>query len=179
MLTATAWRLNLTNTITFVMLDNSGYEVAGLGGAFTVEIAKNNDPFVPGVGSKSEIGAGWYRYIATAGESDTVGPVAITATHPSTVQQNLEYVVEQRASTLVPLIYTVTDITTGDPIDGVYVAIATDLAGARVVWIGYTDTFGVARDTEGGLPYLDPGTYYLFRQRSEYAFANPDTEVVA
>jgi hypothetical protein len=178
MLTATNWRLNQTNTITFVLVDNSNYEVAGLGSDFVVEIAKNGGSFVPGVGSKSEIGAGWYRYVATAEESDTVGPVALAINGDGIVQQNLEYVVEQRASTLVPFIYTVTNSLTDEPIDGVFVSITTDLAGVRVVWSGYTDTFGVARDSEGGLPYLDPGTYYLFRQRSGFAFNNPDTEVV-
>ena len=179
MLTATSWRLNLTNVITFVMVDNSGFEVPGLGTTFDLMVAKNNGSFVAGAGSKSEIGAGWYRYVATAAESDTPGPVAIAVMHPETVQQNLEYVVEQRASTLVPFIYTVTDSTTSNPIDGVYVGIAVDPLGAKVIWVGYTDSFGVARDSDGGLPYLDPGTYYLFRQRSGYSFANPDTEVVA
>lgn len=179
MLTATAWRLNLSNTIDFVMVDNSGFEVPGLGTTFEVMIAKNNGGFAPGIGSKEEIGLGWYRYVATAGESDTPGPVAIAVTHLDTVQQNLEYVVEQRASTLVPFIYTVTDVSTSMPIDGVYVSITVDNLGTKPVWIGYTDSFGVARDSEGGLPYLDPGTYYLFRQRSGYTFDNPDTEVVA
>ena len=81
--------------------------------------------------------------------------------------------------TALEFTYTVTDSGTGLPIDGVDVDISTDLAGSNVVWCGVTDAFGVARDEGGNLPRLDPGTYYFWRNKSGYIFADPDTEVVS
>lgn len=179
MLSAGSWRLNQSNTIAFVLVDATGTEVAGLGDTFTVQIAKEGGTLVAGAGSKSEIGAGWYRYRATAAEADTIGPVVVVVTGPGVIQQNLEYVVETRTVSAIPLTYTVTNSLTAAPVEGVYVAIATDPAGGHVVWAGYTDAFGVARDSNGGLPYLDAGTYYLYRQRSGFSFVNPDVEVVS
>lgn len=75
--------------------------------------------------------------------------------------------------------YTVLD-TGSNPIDGVQVWISTDIAGADVVWSGVTDAFGIARDTANlQKPFLDPGTYYFWSQKSGYSFSNPDTEVVS
>lgn len=78
----------------------------------------------------------------------------------------------------VAFTYTVTSTATGLPISGVTVWFATDNAGTNIVWSGVTDTFGAARDAYGALPKLDAGTYYVFRARPGYIFANPDTEVV-
>ncbi len=77
--------------------------------------------------------------------------------------------------------YTVTDAISGLPIEGVRVAVTTDAAGTNVVWCGYTDTFGVARDAAGRLPRLDPGTYYFCRSKAGYIFGPPacDPEVVS
>jgi hypothetical protein len=47
------------------------------------------------------------------------------------------------------------------------------------VWYGVTDAFGVARDSYGALPSLDPGTYYLKRHKPGYSFPAVDTEVVS
>lgn len=180
MLSAGQWRLNQQNTILFVLVDGSGAEVSGLGSSFTLEISKAGSPFAPSAGTKAEIGSGWYRYTATAAEADTVGPVAIKVTGGGIVQQNLEYVVEQRTVNAVEFTYTVTSTAGGLPIEGVYVAICTDANGGNVVWTGYTDTFGVARDSNGNLPRLDVGTYYIFRQRAGFVFSpEPDTEVVS
>lgn len=79
----------------------------------------------------------------------------------------------------VEFTYTVTDSVTGLPIEGVEVWFSTDIAGLNVVWSGNTDVFGIAMDVLGGLPMLDAGTYYVWRQRSGYVFADPDVEVVS
>jgi hypothetical protein len=179
MLSAGAWKIDQQNQITFVLVDSNGNEVTGLGSGFTLQISKAGGAFAGSGGTKGEIGNGWYKYLSTAGEADTVGPVAIKVTHASVVQQNLEYVVEQRTISAVEFTYTVIDDVTSDPIEGVYVVIATNIAGSHVVWAGYTDAFGVARDVNGYLPRLDPGTYHVWSQKANYSFNNPDTEVVA
>jgi hypothetical protein len=74
--------------------------------------------------------------------------------------------------------YTVTDSFTLLPIEGVEVWVSTDLAGVNIVWAGVTNAFGVAQDVLGALAWLDPGTYYFWRQKTGYAFVNPDVEVV-
>lgn len=179
MLSAGAWKLSQQNLITFVLVDSNGNEVTGLGSGFTLQLSKAGGAFTASAGTKAEIGSGWYKYLATAGEADTVGPVAIKVTHASVIQQNLEYVVEQRTITAVEFTYTVTNSVTSAPLEGVQVWIATDSAGSYVVWAGTTDASGVARDSNSGLPLLDPGTYYFWRQRAGFTFTNPDTETVS
>lgn len=179
MLSAGVWQPNQANTITFVMVDSAGDEVTGLGGTFTLQVAKHGGSFAASAGTKSEIGNGWYRYTATAAEADTIGPIAVIVTASGAVQQNLEYVVLQRNAIAQPFTYTLTDDSSSDPIEGVRVQIATDVNGSNPIWTGYTDVFGIARDVDNGLPYLDPGTYYIFRYHGGYIFENPDTEVVS
>lgn len=179
MLSAGAWRLDQQNTITFVLTDNAGLELTGVGTAFNVFLAKAGGAFIVGTGDKREIGLGWYEYAAPASEADVVGPICVVVQAGGALQQNLEYVVEQRTVNAVPFQYTLTNSSNGLPLEGAHVAIATDSAGGRVVWSGYTDAFGVARDQLGGLPLLDPGTYFVFRQRSGFTFVNPDVEVVS
>ena len=77
--------------------------------------------------------------------------------------------------TAVEFTYTITDAGTGLPIQGVHVEITTDIAGVNVCWCGETDSFGVARDDNGELPRLDPGTWYFWRNKPGYIFTNPDT----
>lgn len=172
------WTLNQANRIDFVMVDATGAEVAGLGAGYGLELAKSGGAFAPGAGTQSEIGHGWYSYLAPAAEADTVGPVAIRVNGAGCVQQNLEYVVEQRNAGAIEYTYTVRDSTTLLPIEGVEVWFATDIAGANVVWAGDTDAFGVARDDAGRLPWLDSGSYFIFSQKAGYTFA-VDTEVVS
>lgn len=74
--------------------------------------------------------------------------------------------------------YTVTNIITGLPIDGVDVWFTTDLAGDNVVWRGVTDAFGVARDVSNNLPWLDAGTWFVWAQRIGFTFPLPDIEVI-
>lgn len=179
MVSAGAWRKNQANTILFVLINSSGAEVTGLGSGFTLELSKAGAAFAASAGTKAEISDGWYKYTATTGEADTVGPLAVKITHASIVQQNLEYVVEQRTILAQEVTYTVTNSVTTLPIDGVYVAITTDALGANIVWNGYTDALGVLRDSDGAKPYLDsPGTYYFWRQKSGFTFVNPDIEAI-
>lgn len=172
------WQLNQQNLITFAMINNAGVEVAGLGGAFAVFISKNGAMAVPGVGTKSEIGNGLYAYLATAAEADTVGTVTMYVNGAGCVQQNLEYVVLVRNINAIHYTYTVTN-PLAVPLEGVEVWFSTDIAGSNIVWKGFTDIFGVARDSQNDRPWLDPGTYYVWSQKTGYSFVNPDTEVVS
>lgn len=91
---------NTTNLITFVLVDSNGDEVAGLGDAFTLTISKNGGAFAASAGTKAEIGSGWYSYLFTASECDTIGALSIVITHASIKQQNLAY--EVKVSGVVP-----------------------------------------------------------------------------
>ena len=173
------WQLNQQNRITFVMVDAANSEVVGLGGGFALQLSKNGGGFAASAGTKTEIGNGWYSYLATAAEANTIGPVSIRVTGAGAVQQNLEYVVKQRNPGALAFTYTLTNSVSLLPIEGAVVWITTDVAGVNVVWNGDTDAFGVARDDNGNLPYLDPGTYYFWRQHGDFTFVNPDTEVVS
>lgn len=170
------WRLNQRNRIAFVMVDASGNEVAGLGSGFILQLSKNGGAFMGSAGTKAEVGNGWYTYLATAGEADTIGPVAILVTGVGAVQQNLEYVVKQRPSAATPRDYQVRT-SGGAGIAGADIYISTDLAGNIVIWFGKSDAQGYARDTQGDKPILDAGTYYFWVSHPSYAFSTPDTEV--
>jgi hypothetical protein len=172
------WQLDQQNFIAFVLVDSSNVEVTGLGNAFVLQLSKNGGAFAGSAGTKAEIGNGWYSYECTAGEADTVGPVAIFVTGAGIIQQNLEYVVEERTINAYEFTYTVTDAVTTNPIFGVRVWFSTDINGLHVVWQGSTDTFGVARDEFGELPRLDSGVYYVWRHAIGYIFSDPDTETV-
>src|SRR3990172_4745656 len=171
--------LGQSQEITFVMVDATSTEVAGLGATFTLEIRKVGGAFVGSAGTKAEISSGWYRYVLTASETDTIGPLSIRVNGAGCVQQNLEYVVKDRAISAIEFAYDVTDITNDQPIEGVQVWISRNTAGTSIIWSGDTDAFGVARDDNGNLPRLDPGTYYFFRQKAGYTFVDPDIEVVS
>lgn len=80
--------------------------------------------------------------------------------------------------TAVEFTYTVLEDGSGDPIEGVKIEIHLNAAGTDIYWVGWTDAFGVARDSYGNKPRLDPGTYYFFRKKGGYKFDDPDTEVV-
>lgn len=175
---AAPWVPNQQNRISFVMVDSNNSEVAGLDDGFTLQIALNDGAFAVGAGTKAEIGSGWYTYLSTAAEAVQGAVVAIRVTGTGAVTQNLEYVVQSRNSQAVEFTYTVRQ-PNNDPIDGVSVKISTDSAGNNVAWVGVTDAFGVARDEAGKLPFLDPGTYYFWLQKSSYIFSNPDTETVS
>lgn len=71
----------------------------------------------------------------------------------------------------IPWQITVND-NSGNPIDGVNVWITTDLAGANVIFNGFTDALGKVT------PMLDPGNYYAWKQLAGYTFTNPETFTV-
>lgn len=169
------WAKDQQNLITFVLVDATDTEVPGLGGTFTLEISKAGGPFVPSAGTKAEISDGWYKYLSTAAEADTVGPVSILINGVGIIQQNLEYYIITRAAGACEYTYTVTNSVTLLPIEGVEIWIATDANMINVVWNGSTDAFGVARDDLGQKPYLDPGIYFIRKQRA--GFFDDDTPV--
>lgn len=160
------------------MIDDNCDETSGLLNTLRVRVSKNGGSFAESRGTIGEMDSGWYYYEFTVGETDTPGPVAVqvTSTRSDIQRQNLAYFVRQPGGD-VEFTYTVTDSTTGNPIDGVEVWIATDSGFSHVVWWGITDAFGVARDQLDNLPLLDAGTYYIRRQRSGYSF-DDDIEVV-
>lgn len=160
--------LDQANMITFVMVDANYTEVPGLGATFTLEVSKAGGIFVASAGVKAEISDGWYSYTLTAAECDTIGPLSVLVTGAGCIQQNLEYVIQQRTAGCVDYTYTVTDSVTLLPIPDAEVWIATDLAMAHIVWSGTTDAFGVARDSFGNLPCLDAGSYFLRKHRVGY-----------
>ena len=169
---------NQTQLIDFVLIDIMGNMIDGLGGTFSLSVSKAGGAFNAGAGVKAEISNGWYSYQIPAGEVDTVGPLAIIASGVGTIQQNLMYVVESYVVGARDFNYTVTDSGTGLPIEGVTIYITTDVAGLAIVWNGTTDGLGVARDDNGELPLLYPGTYYVWRMKYGYNFTDPDTEVI-
>lgn len=168
------WVPNQANRITFVMVDLSDNEVSGLGAGFTLEIGKNGGAFVASAGTKAEMANGWYSYVSTASEADTMGPVSIRVNGAGCKQQNLEYVVSSRAANIVTLTYVLTEPPegTGVPIAGALVIVTTDAAGAHIVTQGETDASGHV------VFYLAAGTYYLWRSKAGYVFTNPDQEAV-
>jgi hypothetical protein len=179
-MTALAWEQNQQNLITFVMIDGSGGEVSGLGAGLTMKISKAGGAFVAVAGVQAEMSDGWYRYLGTAGEADTPGPVSILASGVGTVQQNLEYVVKARTIYAVEFTYTVTNSITALPVQGATVSVSTDVAGANVVFSGVTDAFGVLRHVSTGQkPWLDPGPYYFWTFADGFASSNPDLETVS
>lgn len=179
MIESGVWIPNQQNLATFILADGSGVEVVGLGNTFDVFIGKGTGAMVPALGTKGEKGLGWYWYLSTALDADTIGPVNLSVSGVGTTQQNLEYVCGVRVLGAISFTYTVTDSVTTLPIDGVDVQFSIDAPGNKVVWYGVTDVFGVARDAQGDLPLLVPGTYYVWRQYPGYNGINPDVEVVS
>ena len=173
MLNAGDWKISQQNLITFVLVDEDGNEVTGLGSTFTLQISKAGGAFAASAGTKAEIGSGGYSYLATAGEADTIGPVLIKITGAGIVSQWLEYVVESRASNAVEWPYYVDD-TGGNPLAGVEVEFR--IAG-NGVWVGTTDAFGYARDIAGNHPLLDPGTYTVVARKVGFTFPDDSEDV--
>ena len=172
-------RQSQAQTITFVLVDSDCDEVAGLGAGFTLQVSKAGGAFAASTGTKAEIAFGWYSYELTVAETNTIGPISIRVTGAGTVQQNLLFFVREATVGCTEFTYTVTDSVTGALLEGVEVWITTDAAGTFVVWNGFTDALGVARDAGANLPCLDDGTYFFWKQRSGYTpDVVPDTEVV-
>lgn len=94
--------INETKKITFVMVDSAGVEVTGLGTGFALQVSKNAGAFGASAGTKAEIGSGWYSYVFTATETNTLGPLAVKVTGAGAVQQNILYEVVGSDWTAVP-----------------------------------------------------------------------------
>lgn len=69
--------------------------------------------------------------------------------------------------------YTLTSSVNASPIADADVWVTTDSAGSNVIAVGRTNAAGQV------VFYLDAGTVYVWRQKTGWTFANPDTEVVA
>ncbi len=175
------WKLNQQNFICFAMVDGNYTEVPGLGAGFNLFIHRVGDAdFVPSAGVKGEISHGWYTYTTTVAEASVIGPVAIYVTGAGCIQQNLEYVVQQRNAGCLPFTYTVTNSITLLPIPSAEVWATSDLAGTMVIWHGETNVAGVAIDIDGNLPCFDPGTVYFWKHEPGLIDDdNPDVEVVS
>lgn len=171
---------NQQNLVVFVLVDDTNTEVSGLGTGFTLELSKAGGAFAASAGTKAEIGDGWYSYLTTSGEADTYGPLSIKVTHASIVQQNIPCVIGSLAINAISFTYTVTEPDFVTPIEGVECWFCTDSMGNNIAKYCITDSFGIARLPNSSLlPRLDPGTYYVFRQRVGYSFSDPDTEDVS
>lgn len=178
------WIKDQQNIIQFVMVDSVNVEVAGLGGTYTLEIRKPGGAFLAGAGVKTEISDGWYQYIGTAAEADTIGNVAIKVTAPGCLQQNLLAVCRYLSTIFPPgaimITYVVNDGV--NPVEGVEGWISTDNVNppTNVVWKGDSDALGILMDVNGNKPMLDAGTYYVWLQRAGYTPpAYPITIVVS
>jgi hypothetical protein len=174
------WRIDHENRIAFVMIDGSGSEVTGLDGALTIQISKNGGAFAPAGGTQAEIGLGWYTYLSTVAEADTVGPVAVVVTGAGAIQQNLEYVTTNRVQNTKSYEYPVTRSDTLLPVADANVDIYTDVALSNRIWSGVTDEFGHPRDEFSALPVLQIGeTYQFVTKKVGLSFPNPDAETIA
>jgi hypothetical protein len=128
-----------------------------------------------------EIGSGWYSYTSTAGEA-VVGPISIRANASGAVQQNLEYVCEQRTPGVKFWTYRVTDQPggAGNPVSGVNVWVTrTAVENDQSIWVGITDTDGYALDEKGRSPLVPLGNNYFWKYKPGFTDDdNPDLEVV-
>ncbi len=167
------FQLAKPNEIDFVLGDAAGNEVSGIGAGFTLKISVGAAALATGVGAKSEIGQGVYRYVATAGECSAPGAGMIVITAPGCVQQNLPITIEAPVAGGVPFVYTLTSSVDSSPIAAAEVIVTSDALGATVIDRGVTGIDGKVTFV------LPPGTYYLWRAKAGWTFANPDTEVVA
>ena len=69
--------------------------------------------------------------------------------------------------------YRLTSSVDGTPIPDASVRVTTDVAGRQSAGSGMTDANGEVSFE------LAPGTYYVWRQKDQWNFINPDVEVVS
>jgi hypothetical protein len=171
------WLAGVENEVTFVMVTAAGVETPSL--ALTVEVRIAGGAFAPAAGVVAEISDGWYSYICDPAEA-VVGPISIMVNAAGVVQQNLEYVCVQRTPSLTfwPYRVTLPDLVT--PIPGVRVWVTLTAAGTSpILWVGYTDAAGWAKDDNGYDPLLPLGNNYFWKHLAGYTdLQNPDLEVV-
>ena len=173
------WVAGLPNEVTFVMVDSAGLELTGL--TVAAEIRVSGGSFGAVAGTMIEISNGWYSYTSTAGES-VVGPISIRATAAGAIQQNLEYVCEQRTPGVKFWPYRVTTLPggAGDPIAGAFVWVTRNNAENDLsIWTGNTDTDGYALNAKGRSPLVPLGNNYFWKYKPGFSDDdNPDLEVV-
>lgn len=173
------WLYGLANEVTFVMVDSADNELTGL--TLSIEVRVTGQTFQAALGSWGEIGNGWYYYICDPSEA-VVGPVSIRVNAAGAVQQNLEYVCEQRTPGVKFWPYRVTDQPggLGNPIQGVYVWVSrTNGENDPAIWEGYTDVDGYAVDDMQRNPLVPLGNNYFWKWKPGFADDdNPDLEVV-
>ena len=167
------WTPNQSNIATFVLVDDSGDEVAGLGSAFTVKVGNGSGTMATSDCTKGEIagGVGWYWALFPADECPRA-VIPIQVTHASVKQQNLVALCGKNLSPL-SIQHTLTILHEGDPVGDVTVWVSTDANGANVVASGITDSFGHVTFL------LDPGTYYSFKRKYGLNFVNPESFLVS
>ena len=69
--------------------------------------------------------------------------------------------------------YYLTEANTGLPIQGANITVCLDTAGKAIVAKGITDSAGKISC------YLDPGSYFIFRNKSGFIFEDPEIENVS
>lgn len=69
-----------TPTILILLVSTADDRTAVLGATPTVQVSKNGGAFVAAAGAVSEVGLGFYKLTLQAGETDTVGALAVVAT---------------------------------------------------------------------------------------------------
>lgn len=173
------WIVGMPNEVTFVMVDSSNNELTGL--TLAMEIRVTGMSFTAVAGTIIEISNGWYSYTCIAAEA-VVGPISIRANASGAVQQNLEYVCEQRTPGVKFWPYLVTDLPGGggSPVQGAYVWVTrAAVENDPVIWDGYTDVDGDAVDSMGRNPLVPLGNNYFWKWKAGWADVdNPDLEVV-
>lgn len=124
----------------------------------------------------SEGGDGMYRVKFSASECDTVGLFQYWVMAPGcdTSYQAGYVTYLPTGEGAISWTYTITDTDSSLPIPDVEVWITNDIGGEFIV-------AGPQRSKPDGstLWHLDPGSYYIWRQKAGYNFNNPDLEVVA
>jgi len=138
------------NAIPFVLVDANNAEVPGLGAVFTVLLSRNGAGFGASAGTKAELAGGWYLYTATAGECDTVGPLALKITGAGCQQQNLVCTVTAPILTSQEVANAVTNLApVGTPATGSVGKHLDDLVDKVDVVDGVVDGIKVKTDTIG------------------------------
>lgn len=178
----TRWTPGIANEVTFPMVDAADVELAGL--TLSVFIRYGGGNFQAASGTWNELVGvtGWYNYISSVAEA-VIGPISIVVTAAGAKQQNLEYVCGLRDPGAVFYPYLVTDQPggAGTPVQGAYVWVTrTPDEDATVIWAGYSDIDGYAKDSQGNDPLLPTGNCYFWKFKPGYIDDdNPDLEVVS
>jgi hypothetical protein len=177
-----------TYPIVFLLVDSNDHVTGktGLGASPVVTLSKNGNGFGAALGVISEIEDGWYALTGDATDRDTLGSLAIhieaTGADPCDL---LVLVVEYDPFTGLGSMlgtgaveYTPSRAVdpSSDPIDGVDTIVNTSATNPTVGRMarGYTNALGLIDPPF----WLDPGTYYVWRQHGLYSFTNPETVTV-